>query len=728
VAVAGWTMEGTTVYVPLLNEVSSPQITTASRWTIDWTINHLPPDGAKYWRWGYAANSLCSQFVQYVIHSISAGVDTEDHMTDIDITPLQTIKTTIETVGATWNQITQSNIDPYIWEKGDRVRFITEGIGNQTLVGTVLGSVIEGVYDYEIIKQSTDLNHIFIQEIDYVSIGIWAESLIEIYRPLGTPAESKKVYYEFGDLMPIIEDANGYLVHGGVTQDQAYLVTAATGTFDAGDVYHIMRTPSRPISFAAGETQLGAIHESQWWSDFYDSNEWDKGKQGYETTYGRRELNIIRFSLQYMQDTQINGLATFLGGRYKELNDTYGEIMGMEEVGDTLKVYQERKPSSIQLGRIERSDESGKISISLSSDVLGSIRYSTTKWGTEFRESIIKNNRFVYGFDIHNGVVWRDSANGIFPISGRYASPEGDSDYKMATYFKQKAKALLESGVDFVDVITMWDEEYKLLYVTFRDYVNEANDETVVFHEPSNRWICIAEHNCTEEYNTMLELDYWVTRGFNGGIGYSFNEEDRFAYFNIVSTGAGVIAIFGYLDIEIEPLNPTVTASSTGIMTLREIEIELLTPTLTISFVNASESSLDWDYDESFADIGILAAKVVTILVLPGDAILFSYPDWMTVLDSSGNTMVANDPIPTGDTVSMYPIVSNDTYNPLTGTVVFKNIVGTAFNLTVIHNERPGVPAVPVNCDLFNSQIITTLLLIFSQKVLRVMLVYQKLI
>jgi len=78
--------------------------------------------------------------------------------------------------------------------------------------------------------------------------------------------------------------------------------------------------------------------------------------------------------------------------------------------------------------------------------------------------------------------MWRDSANGIFPISGRYTDVDGDRDYKMATYFKNKAKALLESGVDYVDVVTAWDEEFDLLYVTFHDYVNADNNETIVFH------------------------------------------------------------------------------------------------------------------------------------------------------------------------------------------------------------------------------------------------------
>lgn len=524
----GYEMLGTTVYVPMFNQVSSPAIDTACRWVIDWEIGHLPPIGAKYWRWGYASNSLCSYFVQYIIQDITNPSDIDD-TTAVNITPLQTLKTTDT---ATWNQFPHSNIDEYHWLKGDRIRFLTVST-NPAVPTTILGDIIDGIIDYEIISQSTDLLTIYTQEFDYAAEGIGVNTLVEIYRPI--KIDSKQQFYEFGSLLPIIKDVDGYSVHGGIDQNQEYLTNiVATGRFDYGDVYHILRTPSKPLNNTT--TTVGDYHESMWWSDFYDSDDWSKGKLGEETSFNERELNIIRYSHQYLQDTQINGLSTFDGIRYKELNDTYGEIMGMEEVGDTLKVYQEKKPSSVQLGRIERSDETGKISVSLSSDVLGSIRYSTTRWGTEFRESIIKNNRFVYGFDIYNGVMWRDSANGIFPISGRYADVEGDKDYKMSTYFKNKAKALLVSGVDYVDVLTAWDEEFDLLYVTFHDYVNTDNNGTIVFHEPSNRWICFAEHDCTQEYNSMLELDYSIVRGFDGGIGYSFNDEDRFAYFNIVTS------------------------------------------------------------------------------------------------------------------------------------------------------------------------------------------------
>ena len=157
--------------------------------------------------------------------------------------------------------------------------------------------------------------------------------------------------------MPISPDTAGIMTHQGQAglhnQDTA-LSHAAMGTFDGGDIYHIMRTPSKPIDTIT--PSKGFFHESMFYSDFYNSDDWDKGKIGFETTFGQRFLNIVRYSRPYFQDTEINGLPTFEEddangwAGYKEYNDIFGDIIAICEFGDTLKVYQERKPSRLFAG------------------------------------------------------------------------------------------------------------------------------------------------------------------------------------------------------------------------------------------------------------------------------------------------------------------------------------------------------------------------------------------
>ncbi len=691
----GWEMLGTTVYVPMFNEVSSPAIDTATRWIIDWEVSHLPPTGAKYWRWGYAGNSLCSWFVQYIISDIDDGIaaDAEAEMTYIDITPLQTIKDTTED---DWNQFPSSNIDPYEWEKGDRIRFITKETDPGT-PGTLLGNVIEGVLDYEIIKFVEDTNRVYIQLINHAALDLGENTLAEIYRPI--KSNTKPTFYEFGSLMPIVEDADGVLVHGGIDQNQEYgTATPATGRFDYGDVYHILRTPDKPLDDAA--PTVGAYHEAMWWSDFYDSDEWDQGKTGYETNFNERTLNIIRYSNQYLQNTGINGFSTFdtnpestsnMG--YKELNDVYGSIMAMVEVGNTLKVYQRTKPCSILIGRQEYMDSEGQSNVVVSNTVLGAVRYSTTNYGTEFPESISVNNRYVYGFDIYNGVVWRDSANGIFPISGRSVGVEGSSDYRMATWFKEKAKALLISGASNVNVMSVWDEEYKLLYMSFKDNVEDDNSITIAFHEPSNRWISFYDFEQVNHsgYNVFLELDYEVVRGFSAGIGYYFDDSDRFAYFDIDTTND--ISVFpSLITLDMTQYTPAITASGSGGGDQQELAFTLYTPGILITSIDVDDDDLEFLSTEGgFTDalpVVVTCTQNLSGVVTNTDCVITEMPTWVEVADVFGDLYdLSGREITGGETVYIYPTQIN--YGAeRSGNVILTSDSGETVTISIVQDAK----------------------------------------
>jgi hypothetical protein len=399
-----------------------------------------------------------------------------------------------------------------------------------------------------------------------------------------------------------------------------------------------------------------------WWSDFYDSDEWDQGKLGTETNFNERTLNIIRYSNQYLQNTGINGFSTFdtnptstANMGYKELNDVYGSIMAMVEVGNTLKVYQRTKPCSILIGRQEYMDSEGQSNVVVSNTVLGAVRYSTTNYGTEFPESISANNRYVYGFDIYNGVVWRDSANGIFPISGRSVGVEGSSDYRMATWFKEKAKALLISGASNVNVMSVWDEEYKLLYMSFKDSINDANSEVIAFHEPSNRWISFYDFEQVNHngYNVFLELDYKVIRGFSAGIGYYFDDSDRFAYFDIDTTND--VSVFpSLITLDMTLSTPSRTASDSGSGDNQELSFTLYTPSIVISYVDFDITSLTFAWN----DASISSAQVVVLSTGDATVRVTDITSGFLVSDSLGNPVEKNDYIASGN-YSIYPLRAN---------------------------------------------------------------------
>jgi hypothetical protein len=166
-----------------------------------------------------------------------------------------------------------------------------------------------------------------------------------------------------------------------------------------------------------------------------------------------------------------------------------------------LRVYQEDRTTAVWIGRSETIDTSGQPTLSRSTSVLGSQRELALEYGTLNPESVTKTDKYIYGFDVQNGVFWRDSVNGLYPISGKETVT--GNDYKMEHYFYDKSKALLESGTSNVDVITEWDGKYKLLFVTFKDGNTSGNSETLAFHEPTNRWYAFYDFYGTADDETQ---------------------------------------------------------------------------------------------------------------------------------------------------------------------------------------------------------------------------------
>jgi len=245
-------------------------------------------------------------------------------------------------------------------------------------------------------------------------------------------------------------------------------------------------------------------------SSSYNTNIGDWGRPNIVDAENKEEYkNYVLWSSPYLQGTNVNGLSTFNILDRKELSNKFGQIYGMEQVGLTLKVYQERKSTSIYVGATELQNMDGEINLSVSNVVLGTVRQSEEDYGTIFSEGIVKNSRYVYFYDIYNQDVVRDSANGLFPISGKTQSGGYEYEYKMHTYFKNKSNALLDSittnGADTVSVKLAYDNEYELLYVVFIDDNDSDNNDIIAFHEPSNRWITKVElFDASENYPSYL--------------------------------------------------------------------------------------------------------------------------------------------------------------------------------------------------------------------------------
>ena len=169
---------------------------------------------------------------------------------------------------------------------------------------------------------------------------------------------------------------------------------------------------------------------------------------------------------------------------------------------------------------------------------------------------------------------------------------------------------MLVSGINGVDVETVWDERHKNLYVIFKDIVTEDNNEALMFHEPSNRWICFTNMDQTpvNGWTQMIELEWSVLRGFDGGIGYKFDEDTRFAVFNIV-TPHDETALMLKQDLAMTLFAPTIVIDCTVTADLLTLSGALPGPTITTPFISALPALLQWTAEE----YGSGSEKTITI-------------------------------------------------------------------------------------------------------------------
>ena len=447
-----------------------------SKVSINWEINHSPPEGAKYYQWLYGKNSTIESFFQTIIQGSGFGT----HVISVILDGLYNLKTVVDInafINAYNTDNTKSIIQPYTWTKGDRIRIKAEGATLNTL------AVVAEYLDFEIDSQDGD-------EITFATGGydirdvVW--SLVEVYTPK-RQTEGVGIYFEFSAVYPIIEE-NGELYHGGSTR-QTDLVPAQ-GVFSQGDVY-------------ARQLFVNVFGESSHYSNFYDSNTLNIGRPMVYDPYQREvELEQIVHGRRYFEDTKINQLFTFYDSDQNvTLSKVFGRINGMRLRGDTLRVYQEKKASSIYIGAAMIKNTDGSEQLVVSDRIFGYTDVGKLDYGTAHPESVVTNSRTVYFFDVYNGVMMRDAVNGMFPISGRITTNEYNMDYKMQAYFKEKARSILANGISGTKVYSTWDDELSMLIVAVMDE-NEPNNNSILgFHEPTNTWVSF--YDWTDEYGNL---------------------------------------------------------------------------------------------------------------------------------------------------------------------------------------------------------------------------------
>jgi len=249
---------------------------------------------------------------------------------------------------------------------------------------------------------------------------------------------------------------------------------------------------------------------------YYDSLPSSQGRDNAVNEFAtQRSDRRIQWGGQFIDDSGVNFLTKFDFDDTRNVDDRNGIITKIQQIGDVLKVYQERKVTSFYLKTTSSIDAQGNSTYVFDQSVMSVGRQSIEDYGCTHFTSYIKNVRNAYFFDIVNSVVVRDSANGFQPVS----------DYKMHSYFKQKAKSILEySGTGTIEIFGGWDEDLEMYIISFVNIYNgaiqtNALNETLGFHEPSNRWITFFSY--IPEYFGKISGDQLLT--FKNGALYEHN-------------------------------------------------------------------------------------------------------------------------------------------------------------------------------------------------------------
>lgn len=307
----------------------------------------------------------------------------------------------------------------YSFKDGDRVRIW------RSITGIVLGdtydAAVEGlVVDPIINGVASTGTFLKIKNIEPFTTGLddTTNYVLFIYSPTQQTANSEnQVYYGIGREYPIIDATLTTRRHAGEVADQIVGVTPAEYNFYDGDSYFRSRTVASDIGYQT----FNVIDKN--FVDFYISAVSSiDGRPSFIDTNAKRQYfgGLIRFSKTYQSDTNINGLNQFYELNYIDADIGFGDITRMKVRQNATKIFQKFKigisPTYNELSR----DSNNKSILIVTDKLFNRIQYRIGNLGLTSPESLASWHFADYGCDTNKGIIWRDSNDGVEPISELY--------------------------------------------------------------------------------------------------------------------------------------------------------------------------------------------------------------------------------------------------------------------------------------------------------------------
>lgn len=258
------------------------------------------------------------------------------------------------------------------------------------------------------------------QNDDYpINAGGNTFALVEVYTPAQRYANSENEnYYSIGYSYPITMEDGVYL-HGGNAQDQT---TSQPAIVQIEGYDNYVRNRELPISNDTESPQVifSSIEDASF-SDFYVSNLSSYGKTSrLDDSVGVVKFDSrIRYSLNYIEDTRINGLGFFLNLNRVDYNDKYGGIKRLISDEGRLYIFKHLKYLWAPVyGNVITDNENTDV-ISSSSNLLpDKPEYFLFNAGIgDNPESVVRYGNDIFSVSPNSGYIINIGGNGAIPVS-----------------------------------------------------------------------------------------------------------------------------------------------------------------------------------------------------------------------------------------------------------------------------------------------------------------------
>lgn len=395
-----YTNSGMSLFMPGYSETSN----VANAPYINASINHAPPSWATNYQWVRSQNLTQSQAF-YWISLITYNDGVYWYISIDNLVYYQ-------------NSINPSTNYKYSFSAGDRIKIIK---------GITSGSIYTN-YDFEInglvinpkINNATQ-NGEYLQVKMVTGVSFDNSSLIKVYTPAQTLSSNQVLYYEFGEVYSIINPGTSSAYHQGMLQNQT-ATQPATFKFTDGDYYFTsILIPSNEVSPTNFFPLAYVMAEN--FDDNFPSAFNSDGRPGavFADVKQLKYPTLVRYSLAYIQDTEVNQLNRFYDANQDEYTRDYGSIRRMSFWENYLRVFQELKIGRVPVNQSVIQTQGPDALIGQSAKVLNNIQYYEGNFGIgDAPCSLASENYRDYFVDTNRGVWCRCSLNGIEPLSILY--------------------------------------------------------------------------------------------------------------------------------------------------------------------------------------------------------------------------------------------------------------------------------------------------------------------